>query len=262
MMNYFEYRTINELIDDKCNCYRQLKEFTLDELAQYDGKNGMDAYVAIGGIVYDVSDEPAKYIEIIAGKDLTEQLNFYYRMIQIINKEHKIGVINYNNDMECENNKLLYEQEEQDVCQLKSDKWRNYDGSLEREGMNRKNKKVTKKSCQYQMPVDMLAELEQVFKETINRVLELQIEMLKCTGTTTNIGIAAGGVQTIEETGVKKSGFTGLAGGAVGGDGGGLGVISEIQEKIGEPENKSTETEKNLGPGAVGGAAGGALGSV
>ena len=33
-----------------------MKEFTLDELAKYDGKNGHKAYVAVDGIVYDVSD--------------------------------------------------------------------------------------------------------------------------------------------------------------------------------------------------------------
>ena len=30
--------------------------FTLDELAQYDGKNGNDAYVAVSGTVYDVTN--------------------------------------------------------------------------------------------------------------------------------------------------------------------------------------------------------------
>ncbi len=33
--------------------------FSLDELAQYTGKDGMPAYVAIDGVVYDMSDVPA-----------------------------------------------------------------------------------------------------------------------------------------------------------------------------------------------------------
>ena len=33
------------------------KVFTLEELAQYDGKDGRKAYVAVDGIVYDVSDK-------------------------------------------------------------------------------------------------------------------------------------------------------------------------------------------------------------
>ncbi len=35
-----------------------LKVFTLDELAQFDGKNGNPAYVAVDGKVYDVTDVP------------------------------------------------------------------------------------------------------------------------------------------------------------------------------------------------------------
>ena len=33
-----------------------MKEFTLDELAEYDGRDGRPAYVAFGGVVYDVSE--------------------------------------------------------------------------------------------------------------------------------------------------------------------------------------------------------------
>jgi Predicted heme/steroid binding protein len=80
-MIYFDYITIDELIGDNCNFYRQQKQFTLAELSQYDGKNGRPAYVAFDGIVYDVSNEStfknSRDIENIAGKDLTEQFNFY-----------------------------------------------------------------------------------------------------------------------------------------------------------------------------------------
>ncbi len=33
-----------------------MKDFTLEELAQYNGTNGQPAYVAYEGVVYDVSD--------------------------------------------------------------------------------------------------------------------------------------------------------------------------------------------------------------
>lgn len=51
--------------------------FTLDELKTYDGQNGNPAYVAIDGIVYDVTDVDAwangKHKNgIVAGADLTE----------------------------------------------------------------------------------------------------------------------------------------------------------------------------------------------
>lgn len=33
-----------------------MKEFTLDELADYDGRDGQPAYVAYEGVVYDVTE--------------------------------------------------------------------------------------------------------------------------------------------------------------------------------------------------------------
>lgn len=56
------------------------KEFTLDELKKYDGKNGNKAYVAVDGVVYDVTNVDAwKNGEhkngITAGNDLSEEIN-------------------------------------------------------------------------------------------------------------------------------------------------------------------------------------------
>lgn len=51
---------------------------SLEELATFDGQNGNLAYVAIDGIVYDVSGIPAwtdgKHNGNVAGKDLTEAI--------------------------------------------------------------------------------------------------------------------------------------------------------------------------------------------
>ena len=55
------------------------RKFTLEELKQYDGKNGKPAYIAHKGKVYDVTDN---YLwidgdhqgEHAAGKDLTEDI--------------------------------------------------------------------------------------------------------------------------------------------------------------------------------------------
>ena len=55
------------------------KNFTLDELAQYDGKNGHDAYVAVEGIVYDVTNaakwQNGNHYGVQAGTDCTTAIS-------------------------------------------------------------------------------------------------------------------------------------------------------------------------------------------
>jgi predicted heme/steroid binding protein len=58
----------------------QAKVFTLDELKKYDGKNGNPAYVAVNGIVYDVSKSSrwkgGSHEDCSnAGKDLSDVIN-------------------------------------------------------------------------------------------------------------------------------------------------------------------------------------------
>jgi predicted heme/steroid binding protein len=57
------------------------QEFTQEDLAGFDGKDGRPAYVAYQGKVYDVSDSPAWEDgehggEHFAGNDLTEDLDY------------------------------------------------------------------------------------------------------------------------------------------------------------------------------------------
>ncbi len=55
---------------------RLLPEMTLEELAAYDGKDGRSAYVAVNGVVYDVTGNPAWPAEghkgALPGNDLSE----------------------------------------------------------------------------------------------------------------------------------------------------------------------------------------------
>jgi len=60
------------------------KVFTLSELAAYNGSQGNPAYVAVNGIVYDVTDKPAwaggmHFAGLSAGKDLTAQFTSCHR---------------------------------------------------------------------------------------------------------------------------------------------------------------------------------------
>lgn len=51
---------------------------TLEELAEYDGKDGRRAYVAVDGIIYDMTDSPAwkegGHNGFQAGQDLTDAI--------------------------------------------------------------------------------------------------------------------------------------------------------------------------------------------
>ncbi|HSP46782.1 MAG TPA: cytochrome b5 domain-containing protein [Clostridiaceae bacterium] len=54
-------------------------EFTLEELAKYNGKDGNRAYVAVDGIVYDVTDVPPwkggeHQGRVSAGNDLSDEI--------------------------------------------------------------------------------------------------------------------------------------------------------------------------------------------
>ena len=55
------------------------KTFTLAELAQYDGKNGNDAYVAVEGIIYDVTNaakwQNGNHYGVQAGTDCTTAIS-------------------------------------------------------------------------------------------------------------------------------------------------------------------------------------------
>lgn len=94
MAIYFDFKTIEELIGD--NYYREQK-FTLEDLAQYDGKNEKPTYIAVGGIVYNVSNEPTwaegAHFGLIAGKDLTEEFKSCHGTSKILDKLPKVGIL-------------------------------------------------------------------------------------------------------------------------------------------------------------------------
>ena len=55
------------------------KVFSVDELKKYDGQNGNSAYVAVDGVVYDVTNaskwQKGSHQGLTAGKDLSKEIN-------------------------------------------------------------------------------------------------------------------------------------------------------------------------------------------
>ena len=76
----------------------QLQTFTLEELSQYDGKNGDKAYVAYKGYVYDVTDIPqwknGEHNGQKAGTDVTEAISKAPHGASIFERLEIVGKMN------------------------------------------------------------------------------------------------------------------------------------------------------------------------
>lgn len=74
----------------------ELKKFTLEELKQFDGREGRPAYIAFKGKVYDVTDS---YLWLdgdhqgqhVAGKDLTDEISFAPHGEETLERVKQIG---------------------------------------------------------------------------------------------------------------------------------------------------------------------------
>ncbi|QGG49037.1 cytochrome b5 domain-containing protein [Heliorestis convoluta] len=72
--------------------------FTAEALKQYDGREGRPAYIAIDGIVYDVTKEPtweaATHFQLLAGQNLTEPFQRCHRGRQdILERLPRVGLL-------------------------------------------------------------------------------------------------------------------------------------------------------------------------
>lgn len=74
-----------------------IKEFTLEELAKFDGKGGNPAYVAINGIVYDVTDQKSwgggTHFGLYSGKDLSAAYNLCHTSSPVLSNLKTVGVL-------------------------------------------------------------------------------------------------------------------------------------------------------------------------
>ena len=74
------------------------KQFTIQELKEYNGKNGKPAYIAYKGKIYDVTDD---YLwtdgehqgEHSAGTDLTEKMPLAPHMEDVLDRVKLIGTL-------------------------------------------------------------------------------------------------------------------------------------------------------------------------
>lgn len=97
MTIYIDIKTIRQITGNRY--YRQPREFTLEELLQYDGMNGRPAYVAVEGIVYDISNEEkwagGTHFGLTAGKDYTKEFSTCHGNNKILSKLPRVGILNH-----------------------------------------------------------------------------------------------------------------------------------------------------------------------
>jgi predicted heme/steroid binding protein len=73
------------------------QKFTLQELKEFNGKNGKPAYVCYKGKVYDVTDSSlwgeGDHMGHAAGEDLTEQMEIAPHAEEVLERMKAVGVI-------------------------------------------------------------------------------------------------------------------------------------------------------------------------
>ena len=74
------------------------RKFTLEELKQYDGREGRPAYIAFKGKVYDVTDDflwvdGDHQGQHVAGKDLTSEMSFAPHGEETLERVKLVGVL-------------------------------------------------------------------------------------------------------------------------------------------------------------------------
>lgn len=89
---------INEVDGNQNQEETEIRVFTLEELANYNGENGKPTYVAVNGVVYDISTAKpwvnGKHNGLTAGTDLTSQFTKCHRgMIQTLEKYPIVGML-------------------------------------------------------------------------------------------------------------------------------------------------------------------------
>lgn len=241
---YFDFKTINELINNNHNDHRQEKEFTVEELGQYSGENGMPAYVAIEGLVYDVSKLPAwqtgKHFGLTAGQDLSEEFANCHGIIDILTNAPKVGVLAeneymndeyMNNGMNISMNRLI---RQQDTSKFTPDDWIRYTVPIVVYALREPTQSMNiQRIYQKIILMGVLVGLGRTPQQAINQVQEWQ-----SSGTAK---LLQGGATTAGTVG----GTTGTGGGFT--TGATTGGTSEIGETTGTGTSGTTGTSRGIG---------------
>ncbi|MBD8048727.1 MAG: hypothetical protein KID00_01205 [Clostridium argentinense] len=85
---------------DSLQCFLNFREstvFTVEELKLYDGTKGKPAYIAVDGIVYDVSYEASwgggTHFGVMAGNDVSDAYKNCHGNNSVIGRLNKVGVL-------------------------------------------------------------------------------------------------------------------------------------------------------------------------
>ena len=269
MSIYFDFKTINELTGD--NYSRKPKEFTLEELSQYNGSNGNAAYVAIEGIVYDISNstvwERGTDFGLIAGQDLTNQINSCNGVMDILTNASKVGTLienDYMNNMSSmrnmnfKHNMCMERQVSQDKSKFTPDDWIGYITPLVTYALREPSQGVnTQKLYQTVILMGVLVGLGKTPQEAINQVRDWQntgaSKILK-SGTGTSGGMGAGfGTGSNQGAGFGTGGSTGSGVGTSGGAGTGGNTGTSFGGGTGGTTSSGAGTSGGMGTGGTAG---------
>lgn len=268
---YFDFKTINELTSNNYSYDRVENEFTVEELEKYNGENGNPAYVAIEGVVYDVSKIPAwntgKHFGLTSGQDLSEQFENCHGIIDILANAPKVGVLmdneymNYTNNMNNNSNGTMNRaKRQQDTSKFTPDDWIRYTVPLVVYALREPNEGMNiQRIYQKVILMGVLVGLGKTPQQAINQVQEWQntgVAKLLQSGTTTATGGTTAGVTTGTTAGGTSGtsgGFgTGTTAGGTGGTSGGFGT--------GTTAGSTGGTSGGFGSGTTAGGTGGTSG--
>lgn len=93
----YTYRAENKSVDMVNYVQRQEKEYTVEELTKYNGRRGMPAYVAVNGVVYDLSNIASwgggTHFGLVAGENLTSEYMSCHGGMDVLSKLPRVGRI-------------------------------------------------------------------------------------------------------------------------------------------------------------------------